>query len=361
MEQSIHWRQIWSLIALNAAIIISWIAYHNYQPQLLEQFNYEHYEGFLQKAKLIILLIIPPLAGFLADRFFKPGDKRVPLVTAGVSFTALVFMLVASAIGTSPLFDLSAYLPIMIVVWLISMNVFYAPALAMLEKFVPAAQFAVVMGIYVLVSDIIYSLEPAIIVLVEFFGAPITFLFGGAIVLGSGLWFSRTYKEWSSSEKNAITSNNLHEGGLKPLKIWVIAFLFGLAVAFLINVLPGQLESKLIRADLGEYTGEIIVSGLLFLTALAAWALSKRITLDNVASTFVVSFASIIILFFVSAYLDDVAALFPLLLVIPMLGLLSVSAFPMAMSNAGLKHKMLAAGLFISGAEFPDSFLEMFY
>ncbi len=67
MNQTIHWRQIWSLIALNASIIISWIAYHNYQSQLLEQFNYQHYEGFLQKAKLYILLVIPPLAGFLSD------------------------------------------------------------------------------------------------------------------------------------------------------------------------------------------------------------------------------------------------------------------------------------------------------
>lgn len=125
--------------------------------------------------------------------------------------------------------------------------------------------------------------------------------------------------------------------------------------------MPGQLESKLIRADIGKYTGEVIVSGLLFLTALAAWALSKRVTVDNIASTFVVSFVSIVILFFVSAFLENEAALFPLLLVIPMLGLLSVSAFPTDMSNAGRKHNMLAAGLFISGAEFPDSFLEFFF
>jgi len=361
MNQTIHWKQIWSLIALNAAIIISWIAYHNYQPQLLEQFNYEHYEGFLQKAKLVILLMIPPLAGFLADRFFKPGDRRVPLVTAGVSFTALVFMLVASLIGESPLFNLSEYLPLMIVIWLVSMNVFYAPALAMLEKFVPVAQFTLVMGVYVLVSDIIYSLEPAIVGLVQLFGAPFTFLFGGAIVLASGLWFSNAYKTWSATEQQSASVQSLTTVGLQPFKIWITAFLFGLAVAFLINVLPSQLESKLIHADLGEYTGEIIVSGLLLLTALAAWALSKRVTVDNMTNTFFVSFVSIILLFFVSMFLDGVATLFPLILVVPLLGLLSVSAFPMAMSNAGLKHKMLAAGLFISGAEFPDSFLEMYF
>ncbi len=74
------------------------------------------------------------------------------------------------------------------------MNVFFAPAFAMLEKFVPVAQFAIVMVVFILVSDIIYSLEPASIFLVEFFGAPFTFQFGGAIVLVSGLWFSKAHK-----------------------------------------------------------------------------------------------------------------------------------------------------------------------
>ena len=132
-----------------------------------------------------------------------------------------------------------------------------------------------------------------------------------------------------------------------------------MAFAYLINVLPEQVEGKLIRADLGEYTGEIMVSGLLFLTAIAAWALSKRVVPENIKNVFTFSFIGVMALFIISAYMGEVSALFPLILVIPTLALLSISAFPMAMAKATLRHKMLAAGLFISGAEFPDSLLEL--
>ncbi len=358
MSDTVNWKQIWSLLSLNAALIISWIAYHNYQPQILDQFGFEHYEGFLKKTKLLVLLIVPPLAGFIADKLFKANDKRVPLITVGVSLTALIFMLVASTIGSNPIVNLSAYLPYMIVFWLISMNIFYAPALAMLEKFVPASQFTIVMGIYVLTSDLIYALEPAIVGLINFFGAPFTFLFGGSIVLASGIWFSSTYKSWSNAQRNE-QQEKTHSESTQPIKIWFYAFLFGVAFAYLMNVLPNQLEQKLIRADIGDYTGDVIVSGLLLFTALAAWGLSKRVTPANLKASYIFSFIGVMLLFVVSMYLKEVAALFPLILVVPTLAILSVSTFPLVMSYSSAKNKMLAAGLFISGVEFPDSVLEL--
>jgi hypothetical protein len=39
--QKTNWSQVYSLLALNAAIVISWIAYHNYQPKLLNLFHFE--------------------------------------------------------------------------------------------------------------------------------------------------------------------------------------------------------------------------------------------------------------------------------------------------------------------------------
>mgnify|MGYP003578267933 FL=1 len=44
---TIHWKQIWSLAALYASIIIGWIAYQNYQPKLLVQFQFTDYTLFL--------------------------------------------------------------------------------------------------------------------------------------------------------------------------------------------------------------------------------------------------------------------------------------------------------------------------
>ena len=55
-----NWSQVYSLLALNAAIVISWIAYHNYQPKVLEIFHFTELKVFLIIAQGLILVLIPP-------------------------------------------------------------------------------------------------------------------------------------------------------------------------------------------------------------------------------------------------------------------------------------------------------------
>ena len=64
-EASLKWPEVFSLAGLSAAIVISWIAYHEYQPVIIEQFNFSELASFLVLAKGIILVIIPPFAGWL--------------------------------------------------------------------------------------------------------------------------------------------------------------------------------------------------------------------------------------------------------------------------------------------------------
>ena len=65
-KSDIKWPEIFSLGALSAAIAISWIAYHEYQPILLKDFDLDHLSGFMVYSKAIILVITPPIAGLLA-------------------------------------------------------------------------------------------------------------------------------------------------------------------------------------------------------------------------------------------------------------------------------------------------------
>ena len=54
----------------------------------------------------------------------------------------MVFMVVATIIGAGPLSAVKPMLPFMIVIWLISMNLFISPANSMIEAFAPAHKFA---------------------------------------------------------------------------------------------------------------------------------------------------------------------------------------------------------------------------
>src|SRR5687768_7644588 len=85
-SNSIHWKQLWSLAALYASIIIGWIAYRDYQPKLLAQFGFTDYAFFLAVSQAIILVLTPPIAGIMGDRFRFEKGHRLPVISSGFSF-----------------------------------------------------------------------------------------------------------------------------------------------------------------------------------------------------------------------------------------------------------------------------------
>ncbi|MFK7952276.1 MAG: hypothetical protein AB8B73_05475, partial [Ekhidna sp.] len=66
-EGKILWKQLAALTALYASVIIGWIAYYNYQPKLLEKYEFTDLTLFLFIAQGIILVITPMIAGKLGD------------------------------------------------------------------------------------------------------------------------------------------------------------------------------------------------------------------------------------------------------------------------------------------------------
>src|SRR5690242_12875745 len=100
--ESIQYKQLWSLAAMYASIIIGWIAYHNYQPKLLVKFNFMEYAFLLTVAQSMILIITPPIAGRLGDKFRFSQGHRLPIISTGISFAAMVFMAVAFTLLSNP-------------------------------------------------------------------------------------------------------------------------------------------------------------------------------------------------------------------------------------------------------------------
>src|SRR5688572_16249349 len=123
-DSQIQWKQLWSLAALYASIIIGWIAYQNYQPKLLVQFQFTDFAFFLAVSQAIILVITPPVAGLLGDRFRFEKGHRIPVISSGISFAAMVFMAVAFTLFTSPGEDFRWIIPVLIVLWLVAMSIF---------------------------------------------------------------------------------------------------------------------------------------------------------------------------------------------------------------------------------------------
>jgi hypothetical protein len=264
-------------------------------------------------------------------------------------------MTVAATISPQALLPLQGFLPVMIVLWLISMNLFYAPALATLEEFVPAAHFTAVMGVYILTNDMAFALEPAIILLVDFLGAPLTFIAGGVLIGVSGFMFQKFYSKMDQADAEAIAvSDNKSSFHMVLLSGAGLGFI----LAFLINVFPVILKTKLQGLEINVPL-ELSISVVLALTALLAFFIAKKIGGYDRPRLFLISFFGSLLSLFVFYLSPNLFSIFGVLLLIPSLAILSVTGFPLAISNASGNDKMFAAGLFVAAMEIPDSALEI--
>ncbi len=353
---TIKWAQVWSLVALVAAVNISWVAYHNYQPKLLEKFAMPNLAVFLAVAKGVVLLIIPPAAGYLADLARQKNGNQMPIVVLGISLAAMVFMSVAFSINVNPFETAPWLLPVMIVLWLISMNIFHSPAVSTVELFVPAGRLPQVVAIMAIVKELIDATEPVIVDIIDFFGPTATFCLGGVLVAATG-WALRV-----NTAKLPPGSGQLAAGEQDRksdfLTVLLLGLGFGSAIGVLLNVFPAWIGAKL---GGGDSQGNLVVAGILVLAALISMPVSRRIQKGSLRKAFAWSMAAVTVL---------IAAVYfcpPNIYLLSALGIvfafsfcvLSVSALPLAFRKLAVRQKVLGIGIFFCGLELPDSIFDL--
>lgn len=355
---SIYWRQVWSLIALEAAVIISWVAYHNYQIGLLREFNLGALTLQILIAKAVILLVTPPVAGRLADHFRHKGRDRLPLVKLGVNLVAMIFMATAFTIFSGPSSILQWVLPLLIVLWLVLMNVFYSPAISTVELFVPREQLPVVLAIFAVVADLVQAIEPSLEALINSIGAPGTFALGGILVFATGWYFRKTTRELTDQQEEE--TNRRQQEGVQSqsfVKVFGYGLAFGLATALFFEYFP-ELAAQ--RVAGWGWDGGFFTTILIAVAALLAWPLSRLVTRTNISRIAAGSFALCLVigvlLFWGPAaeWVNIAFFCYP-----PAFALASVTLLPLAFTHLQPAHKIIGVGLFFSGLELPNSLAEI--
>lgn len=349
---------MWSLAALYGSIVIGWIAYYRYQPKLLEEFRFTDFTFMLVLAQGIILVITPPLAGKLGDKYrFKKGH-RIPIITAGISFAAMVFMAVAFTLITNPGDVFRWVLPVLIIFWLIAMSIFTSPALSTVELFAPVNKLPRAMAILTIVANLIYSLEPVIVDIIDFLGAPITFSVGGLVVFVSGY----ALKKNSLSLFKSQTLNKEESKKERKASDYKFIFLLGVSLGFattmLFNIFPDMLSTKL-SSLVGKIDGNLYVVMILVLSALLSLPLSEVVNKLGMRRAFWFSVAGIFIsMLGVFLFTSAVPVLVMTAIFSVMFTSLSVSSLPLAIQEAGFFEKVFCVGIFFSGVALPDGIVE---
>jgi hypothetical protein len=349
------WNQIYSLMALNAAIVISWIAYHNYQPKVLQLFNFQELSFFLVVAQAIILVFIPVVAGWFGDYMIKKNGNYFIVTTVGISVTAMVFMCVAFVVGSTNMINLTAALPVMIIIWLISMNIFHSPANSMLDLFAPARRLPAAMAMMVMTTDLLYAFEPVVVDLVDWMGPVITFAFGGVLLIVTGYMFRKTTQNVNfsrASEEADAKENNF-------MAVIGAGLVFGLVYAVVKNYMAEWLLAKS-DINLPVHTSGVFVSIVLITAAIAAWPLSFQVDKIGLSKSVLIGLVGATLsLGLVYIIPMEYPALVCALLAGVFLSLASVAAFPFALHNLSAKSITIGTGIFFGCFELAEGIISI--
>lgn len=357
--ESIQWKQLWSLAAMYASIIIGWIAYHNYQPKLLVKFNFTEYALLLTVAQSIILVVTPPIAGRLGDRFRFSKGHRLPIISTGISFAAMVFMAVAFTLLSNPGEFFKWVLPILIVLWLVAMSIFTSPALSTLELFTPVEKLPSAMAVITIVGNLIYSLEPVIVDIIDYIGAPLTFVAGGVVVFLSG--YSLQKNSLGLFQQNAGRPRAVFTFDTRKSPYVYIFFLgaaLGLATTALFKFFPDALQAGM--SDWFSLEGKWMVVGILLISAIISLPASKIVIKYGTQKIFRYSLIAILV-----SIAGVVLVSSPILTILFALTFalsfttLSVSSLPLAIDEANYYEKVFCVGIFFSGVELFDGVVDI--
>ncbi|MEO7991372.1 MAG: MFS transporter [Chryseolinea sp.] len=361
-KNSIQWKQLWSLAALYGSVVIGWIAYQNYQPKLLDKFNFTDFGFILMVFQGIVLVITPPIAGRLGDRYRFKAGHRIPIITTGISFAAMVFMAVAFTLLGNPGEIFKWILPILIVFWLIAMSIFTSPALSTLELFTPVDKLPRAMAILTIVANLIYSLEPVIIDIIDYLGAPITFMAGGAVVFLSGYALKKNslslFQMSDEKEARPIASITLDTTRSNKSYIFFLGLALGIPTALLFKIFPALLADKL-GVLLNGIDGKIMLVDLLVISAIISLPISNWVNKLGLQKSFWWSLAIIVVSsIFIFTSQSSVLVLVMTLLFAAMFTSLSVSSLPLAINKSNYYEKVFCVGIFFSGVALPNGIIE---
>lgn len=352
-ERSIRWKQLWSLAALYASVIIGWIAYANYQPRLLVQFQFTAFTFPLAVAQGVILVVTPMIAGRLGDRYRKERGHRLPIITTGISFAAMVFMAVAFTVLSDPGEVLKWILPVLIVLWLVAMSVFTSPALSTVELFTPVDKLPHAMAVLTITSNVVYAVEPVIVDVIDYLGAPVTFMLGGVAVFLSGYALKRHSLGLFNAGEKELGASEVEANRSPYGYVFTMGFGVGSATMVLFYLIP-DVVGPLFNSD-----GSLMVVGILLVSALMSWPVCGIVNRYGTDRVFKVSFCAVVLATLV-IYSTHAPALQMLLLLIFALAytFLSVASLPLAIQCSASKERVFCVGVFFSGVALPEGVWE---
>jgi hypothetical protein len=275
----------------------------------------------------------------------------------------MVFMAVAFTLLGNPGELFKWVLPILIIMWLIAMSIFTSPALSTIELFIPIEKLPKAMAILTITANLLYALEPVVVDIIDFLGAPVTFIAGGVFVFLSGYSMKKNVLSLFSGnhgrEDNPRASIVFDAQRSAYGFIFFIGAVLGIATTVMFNIFPDVLAVKL-DVLLNGTSSKILLVGILIVSGILSLPFSNLVNYYGTAKTFWFTAG------LTAASIAGILLLSSPLLVLLMMAIfaiafaaLSVSSLPLAMSKSNYYAKVFCVGVFFAGVAVPDAILEV--
>jgi len=271
-------------------------------------------------------------------------------------------MAVAFTLLTNPGEIFKWVLPVLIVFWLISMSIFTSPALSTMELFTPADKLPRAMAIITIVANLIYSLEPVIVDIIDYIGAPLTFISGGVVVFISGLALKRNSlglfkqtdnKENAQHQPKFVFDTQKSSYGF----IFFLGTALGLGTTVMFNIFP-ELYKVQLGTILNGSSPKLVIMGILILSAMLSLPISSLVNKYGMIRCMWISLAFLMVSMGAMFVVSGVGVVIAMTVIFSVaFTALSVSSLPLAMSQSNYYEKVFCVGIFFSGVALPDGIL----
>jgi hypothetical protein len=189
------WQPVLAMALMQGAIVLCWIVYRMYIPDLLGQF------GFPKDSSVVILAIegflavlIEPMFGSLSDRQKTLWGLKGPFVTIGVLLSAGLLLILPSIVllGNPDSFIRWLFIAL-VILWAMAMAMFRSPMLARLGEFACQRDWCYAASVLTLVGTLAGTLAlPASKQIVKGLGAGPAFAISSIILLLSATLLNRS-------------------------------------------------------------------------------------------------------------------------------------------------------------------------
>jgi MFS family permease len=188
------WQPVLAMALMQGAIVLCWIVYRMYIPDLLGQF------GFPKDSSVVILAIegflavlIEPMFGSLSDRQKTLWGLKGPFVTIGVLLSAGLLLILPSIVLLGNPDSIRWLFVALVILWAMAMAMFRSPMLARLGEFACQRDWPYAASVLTLVGTLAGTLAlPASKQIVKGLGAGPAFAISSIILLLSATLLNRS-------------------------------------------------------------------------------------------------------------------------------------------------------------------------